>query len=144
MRAAAHGATVVQDYQRSWYRMLRMLRPDLTIGFFLHILLLRRAVYADAVAHRDHPGPTGRHPVGFTSAAQNFLILSWRSSTDTSRGTVGGQEQVQAGPALRTSWLSSYLGWTPARFDHAARDRNIRRPARDSHRTKSARDPARC
>ncbi|CKP23778.1 alpha%2C alpha-trehalose-phosphate synthase [Mycobacterium tuberculosis] len=38
-RAAAHGATVwVQDYQLQLVpKMLRMLRPDLTIGFFLHI-----------------------------------------------------------------------------------------------------------
>ena len=38
-RAAAEGATVwVQDYQLQLVpKMLRMLRPDLTIGFFLHI-----------------------------------------------------------------------------------------------------------
>ena len=38
-RAAAQGATVwVQDYQLQLVpKMLRMLRPDLTIGFFLHI-----------------------------------------------------------------------------------------------------------
>ena len=38
-RAAAHGATVwIQDYQLQLVpKMLRMLRPDLTIGFFLHI-----------------------------------------------------------------------------------------------------------
>ena len=38
-RAAAPGATVwIQDYQLQLVpKMLRMLRPDLTIGFFLHI-----------------------------------------------------------------------------------------------------------
>lgn len=38
-KAAAQGATVwVQDYQLQLVpKMLRMLRPDLTIGFFLHI-----------------------------------------------------------------------------------------------------------
>ncbi|MBM4646600.1 trehalose-6-phosphate synthase, partial [Rhodococcus hoagii] len=39
-KAAAEGATVwIQDYQLQLVRskMLRMLRPDLTIGFFLHI-----------------------------------------------------------------------------------------------------------
>ena len=38
-RAAAEGATVwIQDYQLQLVpKMLRILRPDLTIGFFLHI-----------------------------------------------------------------------------------------------------------
>ncbi|MGH8241203.1 MAG: trehalose-6-phosphate synthase, partial [Steroidobacteraceae bacterium] len=38
-KAAAQGATVwIQDYQLQLVpKMLRMLRPDLTIGFFLHI-----------------------------------------------------------------------------------------------------------
>src|SRR3546814_9520196 len=44
-RAAAPGATIwIQDYQLQLVpKMLRMLRPDVTIGFFLHIPLDRKS-----------------------------------------------------------------------------------------------------
>ncbi len=68
-RAAAPGATVwVQDYQLQLVpKMLRELRPDLTIGFFLaHPVPAGRAVHAAALAHRDR-GRTARAPTWWDS-----------------------------------------------------------------------------
>ena len=94
-RAAARGATVwVQDYQLQLVpKMLRELRPDLTIGFFLHIpfppveLFMQMPWRTEIVE-----GLLGADLVGFhlTGGAQNFLILSRRLiGANTSRGSVG-------------------------------------------------------
>jgi trehalose 6-phosphate synthase len=94
-RAAAPNATVwVQDYQLQLVpKMLRDLRPDLTIGFFLHIPLppvelFMQMPWRKAIVE----GLLGADLVGFhlPGGAQNFLILARRLvGADTSRGSVG-------------------------------------------------------
>ena len=81
--AAAQGATVwVQDYQLQLVpKMLRMLRPDLTIGFFLHIpfppveLFMQMPWRTEIVE-----GLLGADLIGFhlPGGAQNFLYLARR------------------------------------------------------------------
>ncbi len=94
-RAAAPGATVwVQDYQLQLVpKMLRMLRPDVTIGFFLHIpfppveLFMQMPWRTEIVE-----GLLGADLVGFHLAggAQNFLVLSRRLvGANTSRASIG-------------------------------------------------------
>src|SRR6202022_1130594 len=94
-RAAASGATVwVQDYQLQLVpKMLRELRPDLTIGFFLHIpfppveLFMQLPWRAEIIE-----GLLGADLVGFhlPGGAQNSLILSrGLIGANTSRGSVG-------------------------------------------------------
>src|ERR1700733_5136923 len=94
-RAAARGATVwVQDYQLQLVpKMLRELRPDLTIGFFLHIpfppveLFMQMPWRTEIVE-----GLLGADLVGFhlPGGAQNFLFLSRQLiGANSSRGSVG-------------------------------------------------------
>src|SRR5437879_4803423 len=80
-RAAASGATVwVQDYQLQLVpKMLRELRPDLTIGFFLHIPFPPVELFMQLPWRTEIvDGLLGANLVGFHLAggAQNFLILS--------------------------------------------------------------------
>jgi len=138
-RAAARGATVwVQDYQLQLVpKMLRELRPDLTIGFFLHIpfppveLFMQMPWRTEIVE-----GLLGADLVGFHLAggAQNFLFLSRRLiGANTSRGAVGvrarygevdlGSRVVRVG-AFPISIDSSAL-------DQTARHRGIRRRAKE-------------
>ena len=82
-RAAAQGATVwVQDYQLQLVpKMLRMLRPDLTIGFFLHIPFPPVELFMQMPWRTEIiEGLLGADLVGFhlPGGAQNFLILSRR------------------------------------------------------------------
>ena len=82
-KVAAEGATVwVQDYQLQLVpKMLRMLRPDLTIGFFLHIpfppveLFMQMPWRTEIVE-----GLLGADLIGFhlPGGAQNFLYLARR------------------------------------------------------------------
>ncbi|HKI42279.1 MAG TPA: trehalose-6-phosphate synthase, partial [Mycobacterium sp.] len=94
-RAAAKGATVwVQDYQLQLVpKMLRELRPDLTIGFFLHIPFPPVELFMQLPWRTEIiEGLLGADLVGFHLAggAQNFLILSRRLiGVNTSRGSVG-------------------------------------------------------
>ncbi|MGZ8748499.1 MAG: alpha,alpha-trehalose-phosphate synthase (UDP-forming), partial [Mycobacterium sp.] len=94
-KTAADGATVwVQDYQLQLVpKMLRELRPDLTIGFFLHIpfppieLFMQMPWRTEVIE-----GLLGADLVGFhlPGGAQNFLILARRlSGANTSRATIG-------------------------------------------------------
>lgn len=94
-KRAATGATVwVQDYQLQLVpRMLRELRPDLVIGFFLHIpfppveLFMQMPWRTEIVE-----GLLGADLVGFhlPGGAQNFLILARRLvGANTSRANVG-------------------------------------------------------
>src|SRR3546814_14446871 len=73
--------------------MLRMLRPDVTIGFFLHIpfppveLFMQMPWRTEIVE-----GLLGADLIGFhlPGGAQNFLYLARRlAGQQTSRGTVG-------------------------------------------------------
>jgi trehalose 6-phosphate synthase len=79
-KVAAHGAVVwVQDYQLQLVpRMLRELRPDLRIGFFLHIPFPPTELFLQ-LPWRDQilEGLLGADLVGFqlTGGAQNFVRL---------------------------------------------------------------------
>ena len=82
-RAAAEGATVwIQDYQLQLVpKMLRMLRPDLTIGFFLHIPFPPVELFMQMPWRTEIiEGLLGADLVGFhlPGGAQNFLILARR------------------------------------------------------------------
>ncbi|GAA4385490.1 trehalose-6-phosphate synthase [Tsukamurella soli] len=101
-RAAAEGATVwVQDYQLQLVpRMLRTMRPDLKIGFFLHIpfppveLFLQMPWRTEIIE-----GILGADLVGFhlPGGAQNFLYLVRRlTGLPTSRGNVGTRSRFGA------------------------------------------------
>jgi trehalose 6-phosphate synthase len=138
-RAAGHGATVwVQDYQLQLVpKMLRELRPDLTIGFFLHIPFPPVELFMQLPWRTEIiEGLLGADLVGFHLAggAQNFLFLARRLvGAITSRGAVGvrsrfgevdlGSRAVRVG-AFPISIDSSEL-------DRKARDRDIRRRARE-------------
>jgi trehalose 6-phosphate synthase len=138
-RAAARAATVwVQDYQLQLVpKMLREMRPDLTIGFFLHIpfppveLFMQMPWRTEIVE-----GLLGADLVGFhlTGGAQNFLFLSRRLvGANTSRGSVGVRSrfgEVQIGS--RTVRVGAFpISIDSGELDHKGRDRNIRRRARE-------------
>src|ERR1700722_13055222 len=138
-RAAARGGTVwVQDYQLQLVpKMLRELRPDLIIGFFLHIPFPPVELFMQMPWRTEIiEGLLGADLVGFhlTGGAQNFLILSRRLiGANTSRGTVGVRsrfgEVELADRAVR-------VGAFPISIDsgalaQAARDRKIKRRARE-------------
>ncbi|NUS43407.1 MAG: trehalose-6-phosphate synthase [Mycobacteriaceae bacterium] len=94
-KIAAEGATVwVQDYQLQLVpKMLRMLRPDLTIGFFLHIPFPPVELFMQMPWRTEIiEGLLGADLIGFhlPGGAQNFLYLAKRlGGHGTSRGTVG-------------------------------------------------------
>jgi trehalose 6-phosphate synthase len=125
-RAAAKNATVwVQDYQLQLVpRMLREVRPDLTIGFFLHIPfppveLFMQLPWRTAIVE----GLLGADLVGFQlpGGAQNFLILARQLiGANTSRGSVGVRSrlgEVEYGPRV------VHVGAFPISIDSSALDR---------------------
>ncbi|ORA37155.1 alpha,alpha-trehalose-phosphate synthase (UDP-forming) [Mycobacterium aquaticum] len=137
-RAAAHGATVwIQDYQLQLVpKMLRMLRPDLTIGFFLHIpfppveLFMQMPWRTEIVE-----GLLGADLVGFhlPGGAQNFLVLARRLvGANTSRASIGVRSrfgEVQYG--FRTVTVGAFpISIDSAELDTKARDRSVRQRAR--------------
>lgn len=137
-KAAAPGATVwIQDYQLQLVpRMLRDMRPDLTIGFFLHIpfppveLFMQIPWRAEII-----DGLLGADLVGFHLAggAQNFLILARR---------VAGARTTRASVAVRSRpgevWLDNRtikVGAFPISIDSQeldgkGRNREIRQRAK--------------
>ena len=136
--AAAPGATVwVQDYQLQLVpKMLRELRPDLTIGFFLHIpfppveLFMQMPWRAEII-----DGLLGADLVGFHLAggAQTFLYLSRHlAGAETTRASVGVRSR------LGLVWLGERtikVGAFPisidsAELDSKGRNRDIRRRAK--------------
>ncbi|MBO0883136.1 MAG: trehalose-6-phosphate synthase [Mycobacterium sp.] len=136
-RAAARGATVwVQDYQLQLVpKMLRELRPDLTIGFFLHIpfppveLFMQMPWRTEIVE-----GLLGADLVGFHLAggAQNFLILSRRlAGASTSRGLIGVRSRFgEVDVGSRTVRVGAFpISIDSGDLDKKGRDRNIRRRA---------------
>jgi trehalose 6-phosphate synthase len=138
-RAAAREATVwVQDYQLQLVpKMLRELRPDLTIGFFLHIpfppveLFMQMPWRTEIVE-----GLLGADLVGFhlPGGAQNFLILSRRLvGANTSRGLVGVRSrfgEVEVGS--RTVRVGAFpISIDAGELDSKGRDRGVRRHARE-------------
>ncbi|KAA0109304.1 trehalose-6-phosphate synthase [Mycolicibacterium sp. P1-5] len=138
-RAAAEGATVwVQDYQLQLVpKMLRMLRPDLTIGFFLHIPFPPVELFMQLPWRTEIiEGLLGADLVGFHLAggAQNFLFLSRRLvGANTSRASVGVRSrfgEVQLG--FRTVKVGAFpISIDSADLDSKARNRDVRRRAKE-------------
>ncbi len=138
-RAAAKGATVwVQDYQLQLVpKMLRELRPDLTIGFFLHIPFPPVELFMQLPWRTEIvEGLLGADQVGFQLAggAQNFLILARRlMGVNTSRGSVGvrsrfGEVELRS----RTVRVGAFpISIDSGALDQAARDRDVRCRARE-------------
>ena len=138
-RTAAPGGTVwVQDYQLQLVpKMLRTMRPDLTIGFFLHIPFPPVELFMQLPWRTDIiEGLLGADLVGFHLAggAQNFLYLSRALlGANTSRGAVGVRSrlgEVQLG-SRRVHVGAFPISIDSRALDHAARNRNIRRRARE-------------
>ncbi|MGG7104866.1 alpha,alpha-trehalose-phosphate synthase (UDP-forming) [Rhodococcus sp. 24CO] len=103
-RCAAPEATVwVQDYQLQLVpKMLRELRPDLTIGFFLHIPFPPVELFMQLPWRREIvEGMLGADLIGFhlPGGADNFLFLARRllelETTNTSVGVRGALGQVR-------------------------------------------------
>src|ERR1700759_1751410 len=95
--------------------MLRDLRPDLTIGFFLHIpfppveLFMQLPWRAEIIE-----GLLGADLVGFhlPGGAQNFLILSRRLiGTNTSRGSIGVRSRFGEGEVDGRTVRSDLVGF---------------------------------
>src|SRR6201986_1207808 len=137
-RAAARGATVwVQDYQLQLVpKMLRELRPDLTIGFFLHIPFPPVELFMQLPWRTEIvEGLLGADLVGFhlSGGAQNFLFLSrLLIGANTSRGAVGvraryGEVELES----RTVRVGAFpISIDSGALDQAARHRDVRRRAR--------------
>ncbi len=137
-RAAAQNATVwVQDYQLQLVpKMLRELRGDLTIGFFLHIPfppveLFMQLPWRTAIVE----GLLGADLVGFQlpGGAQNFLILARRLvGANTSRGSVGVRSrfgEVEYGS--RVVRVGAFpISIDSAELDRKGHQRSIRQRAR--------------
>jgi trehalose 6-phosphate synthase len=138
-RAAAHGGTVwVQDYQLQLVpKMLRSMRPDLTIGFFQHIPFPPVELFMQLPWRTEIiQGLLGADLVGFHLAggAQNFLYLARHLlGANTSRGTVGVRSRLGAVQLeSRTVQVGAFpISIDSRALDHAARDRTIKRRARE-------------
>ncbi|WP_099020572.1 alpha,alpha-trehalose-phosphate synthase (UDP-forming) [Mycolicibacterium palauense] len=138
-QAAAPNATVwVQDYQLQLVpKMLRMLRPDLTIGFFLHIPFPPVELFMQMPWRTEiTEGLLGADLVGFhlPGGAQNFLVLARRLiGANTSRASIGVRSrfgEVQFG--FRTVKVGAFpISIDSADLDHKARNRDVRRRARE-------------
>ncbi|TQF75173.1 trehalose-6-phosphate synthase [Rhodococcus spelaei] len=135
--AAAEGATVwIQDYQLQLVpKMLRMLRPDLTIGFFLHIpfppveLFMQMPWRTEIVE-----GLLGADLIGFhlPGGAQNFLYLARRlAGQPTSRGNVGVRSKLGV---VQVGFRNVRVGAFPISIDSGKLD--------ELSRTKAIRDRA--
>ncbi|NKE56195.1 trehalose-6-phosphate synthase [Lentzea sp. PSKA42] len=140
-KIAAHGATVwVQDYQLQLVpAMLRDQRPDLKIGFFLHIPFPPVELYMQLPWRTEIiRGLLGADLIGFhrPGGAQNFLWLARRLvGLEPSRGTVGvrtrpgvvqvGDRTVRVG-AFPISIDSAGLDAVARRKETQARARQIR------------------
>ena len=133
-RAAATGATVwVQDYQLQLVpSMLRELRADLTIGFFMHIPFPPIELFMQLPWRTEIiRGLLGADLVGFqlADAAQNFLFLSRRlAGAETSRASVGVRSrfgEVQVG-SRRVRVGAFPISIDSAELAAKARDREIR------------------
>ena len=138
-RTAAEGATVwVQDYQLQLVpKMLRMLRPDLTIGFFLHIpfppveLFMQMPWRSEII-----DGLLGADLVGFhlPGGAQNFLILARRlAGANTSRASIGVRSRFgEVHVGFRTVKVGAFpISIDSAELDQQARTKAIRQRAKE-------------
>jgi alpha,alpha-trehalose-phosphate synthase [UDP-forming] len=135
VRQAAEGATVwVQDYQLQLVpRMIRMLRPDLRIGFFNHIPFPPYEIFAQLPwRRRVLDGLLGADLLGFQRAADanNFLRACRRNGLETRRGTViepepSGDRGVRAA-AFPISVDAAHLDAVARSPEVVARAREIR------------------
>jgi trehalose 6-phosphate synthase len=138
-RAAAPGATVwVQDYQLQLVpKMLRSLRPDLTIGFFMHIPFPPVEIFMQMPWRTEIiEGLLGADLVGFHLAggAQNFLLLARRlAGAETSRASIGVRSRFgEVDLGYRKVKVGAFpISIDSAELDLRARDANIRRRAKE-------------
>ena len=138
-RAAAPGATVwVQDYQLQLVpKMLRSLRPDLTIGFFMHIPFPPVEIFMQMPWRTEIiEGLLGADLVGFHLAggAQNFLLLARRLvGAETSRASIGVRSRFgEVDVGHRKVKVGAFpISIDSAELDLRARDVNIRRRAKE-------------
>ncbi len=138
-RAAAPGATVwVQDYQLQLVpKMLRSLRPDLTIGFFMHIPFPPVEIFMQLPWRAEViEGLLGADLVGFHLAggAQNFLLLARRlAGAETSRASIGVRSRFgEVDLGHRKVKVGAFpISIDSAELDLRARDANIRRRAKE-------------
>ncbi|CAN1565941.1 OtsA Trehalose-6-phosphate synthase [Mycobacteriaceae bacterium] len=138
-RAAAPGATVwVQDYQLQLVpKMLRSLRPDLTIGFFMHIPFPPVEIFMQMPWRTEIiEGLLGADLVGFHLAggAQNFLLLARRlAGAETSRASIGVRSRFgEVDVGHRKVKVGAFpISIDSAELDLRARDANIRRRAKE-------------
>jgi trehalose 6-phosphate synthase len=136
--AAAPGATVwVQDYQLQLVpKMLRTLRPDLTIGFFLHIPFPPVELFMQMPWRTEIiEGLLGADLVGFhlPGGAQNFMILARRLlDAHTSRASIGVRSrfgEIQVG--TRTVKVGAFpISIDSEELDTKARNRVVRQRAK--------------
>lgn len=131
-KAAAEGATVwIQDYQLQLVpKMLRMLRPDLTIGFFLHIPFPPVELFMQMPWRREIvEGLLGADLIGFhlPGGAQNFMFLARRlAGQQTSRGTVGVRSKLGV---VQVGFRTVRVGAFPISIDSSKLDELSRRKA---------------
>src|SRR4051812_23276791 len=138
-KVAAEGATVwVQDYQLQLVpKMLRMLRPDVTIGFFLHIPFPPVELFMQMPWRTEiTEGLLGADLVGFhlPGGAQNFMILARRLvGANTSRGTVGVRSRFgEINVGFRTVKVGAFpISIDSTALDQQARGRTVRQRARE-------------
>ncbi|VEG38638.1 Trehalose-6-phosphate synthase [Mycolicibacterium flavescens] len=136
---AAQGATVwIQDYQLQLVpKMLRMLRPDLTIGFFLHIPFPPVELFMQMPWRTEIiEGLLGADLVGFhlPGGAQNFLILARRLvGANTSRATIGVRSRFgEVNFGFRTVKVGAFpISIDSTSLDQQARSRSIRQRAKE-------------
>src|SRR5262245_30191615 len=136
-KVAGEGATVwIQDYQLQLVpRMLRKLRPDLRIGFFLHIPfppveLFLQLPWRTELIH----GLLGADLVGFQlpGGAQNFLFLARRlAGVSTTRSTVRVRTRLgEVDLDERTVRVGAFpISIDSTALDKLARSKPIRRRA---------------
>ena len=119
-KVAAEGATVwIQDYQLQLVpKMLRMLRPDLTIGFFLHIPFPPIELFMQMPWRTEIiEGLLGADLIGFhlPGGAQNFLYLARRlAGQPTSRGSIGVRSKLGV---VQVGFRSVRVGAFPISID---------------------------
>jgi len=138
-KAAAQGATVwVQDYQLQLVpKMLRTLRPDLTIGFFLHIPFPPVELFMQMPWRTEIiEGLLGADLVGFHLAggAQNFLILARRLvGANTSRASIGVRSKFgEVDVGQRTVKVGAFpISIDSTALDQQARTRAVRQRAEE-------------
>jgi trehalose 6-phosphate synthase len=117
--------------------MLRMLRTDLTIGFFLHIPFPPVELFMQMPWRTEIiEGLLGADLVGFhlPGGAQNFMILARRLvGANTSRGTVGVRSRFgEVDVGFRTVKVGACLiSIDSTALDQQARTRTVRQRARE-------------